>query len=355
MNRTLAKGIFYLVAVVLLIWTASLTYSFVSMALPNSHWLVPLLALVVFDVGMVAWMYVFLSHAEGAIQRGVAITLCLFDFVGVGLMVMAEVLMGGQQIAAVPQRIGDAAIWGIGIWTVVNVLGVIVFHLGDPEARKQMAFQGVKDAVWEGAHKDLKQRQIGMSKQLSHELGGRLMSELLSELAVDINNNNVPDILEPTRPTQAQIGIGGNDGRMSQEEIELYIKNNPDALRRLASLAQPDAGQGGNGPPRPGLTRNAVGYQTGQAGFDYPYLDRQGYVHPRYDWQQREWQELRNSPVAQGLALGSTSDEQREMYDQQLNAMIARWHTADRQAGLNTPDGQRANPTNRPPSGSSGR
>jgi hypothetical protein len=237
MSKTLAKGIFYLVAVVLLVWTGSLTYSFVSMALPNAHFLVPALALIVFDVGMVAWMYVFLSHAEGAIQRGTAIALCLFDFIGVGLMVMAEILMGGQQIAAVPAMIGDAAIWGIGVWTVVNVLGVIVFHLGDPEARKAMAFQGEKDAIWDGALKDLQQRRIGVSKQLAHELSGRMFAELLSELAVDINNNNVPDALE-RGPKISKPGVGGNDGRMTQDEILAYIMSNPDTLRQITALAQ---------------------------------------------------------------------------------------------------------------------
>jgi hypothetical protein len=243
MSKTLAKGIFYLVAVVLLVWTGSLTYSFVSMALPSAHFLVPALALIVFDVGMIAWMYVFLSHAEGAIQRGTAITLCLFDFVGVGLMVMAEILMGGQQIAAVPAMIGDAAIWGIGAWTVVNVLGVIIFHLGDPESRKAMAYQSEKDAVWEGAFKDLQQRRIGMSKQLSAVLGERLFTELLSQLSVDVDNDSVPDVLQ-SGPRISKPGAGGNDGRMTPEEIELYITNNPDAVRRITSLARKDEGRG---------------------------------------------------------------------------------------------------------------
>jgi hypothetical protein len=197
----------------------------------------------VFDVGMISWMYVFLSHAQGAIQRATAISLCLFDFVGVGLMVIAEILLGGQTFAVAPANLGDAAIWGIGVWTVVNVLGVIVFHLGDPENRKAMAFQSEKDAIWDEAQKVLKQRRIGMSNQLAAELGDRLFSELLAELSVDVNNNNVPDVLE-RGPTISKPGIGGNDGRMTPEEVQLYITNHPEEVRRITSLAQKDEGRG---------------------------------------------------------------------------------------------------------------
>ena len=105
LNRTIAKFLFYGVAIVLLAWTSSLTYSFLSMALPGQLWIVPLLGLVVFEVGMISWLFVFLSHAEGAIQRAVGIILCLFNFVGVGLMTISEILLSGQTMAAAPEML----------------------------------------------------------------------------------------------------------------------------------------------------------------------------------------------------------------------------------------------------------
>ena len=61
MHKTIAKGLFYGVATVLILWTASLTYSFVATALPQTHWLVPLFALVIFDIGMLAWLKISLD------------------------------------------------------------------------------------------------------------------------------------------------------------------------------------------------------------------------------------------------------------------------------------------------------
>ena len=113
MHKTIAKGLFYGVATVLILWTASLTYSFVATALPQTHWLVPLFALVIFDVGMLAWLKVFLDYAQGSGQRALALILSLFDFLGVGLMVLAEILLGGQTMVAPPENLGEYAIWGI--------------------------------------------------------------------------------------------------------------------------------------------------------------------------------------------------------------------------------------------------
>ena len=45
LNRTIAKYLFYAVAIVLFTWTASLTVSFLQSVMPNSFWAVPYLTL----------------------------------------------------------------------------------------------------------------------------------------------------------------------------------------------------------------------------------------------------------------------------------------------------------------------
>lgn len=196
LNRTIAKFIFYGVALVLLTWTASLTVSFLRSALPNTFWLVPFLGLVVFDGGMIAWLFVFISHAEGAIQRSVALCLTVFDLLGVGLMVMAEILLDGQQLVNAPDLLATAAIWGIGVWTIVNVAGLVLFHLGDPQARKEMAIQSEKDAIWEGALDALKNRRVQDQQRLAGELSDVMFRQMLAELRADDDRDGIPDLLQ---------------------------------------------------------------------------------------------------------------------------------------------------------------
>ena len=191
-GTTIAKILFYLVAAVLLAWTATLTYTFVAAALPEMPWYVPLLALVVFDVGMIAWMYVFIQYAEGAGQRAVSILLCVFDFFGVALLIIAEVLLGGQTWAVPPESLGEMAVWGIAIWTVVNVAGVVAFHLLSPEARKLMAFQGEKDAIVDAAFEQLKNRRVANSSRLADGLSKGMYDQPVVELFAD-KEGGIPD------------------------------------------------------------------------------------------------------------------------------------------------------------------
>lgn len=196
LSKTIARFAFYAVALVLVTWTASLTYTFVAGALPHMPWYVPLLSLVIFDMGMVAWMVVFLHHAEGAGQRAVAILTCALDLLGVGLMVIAEVLLGGQTLAVAPESLGEWAIWGIGIWTVANVIAVVLFHLLSPEARKSIAIQAEKDAVFEAALQGLRKKRVAAGARLADGLSDNMLQELVAELFADQDQDGVPDFLQ---------------------------------------------------------------------------------------------------------------------------------------------------------------
>lgn len=211
--RTIARLTFYAVAAVLFLWTASLTYTFVAGALPNLGWYVPLLSLVVFDVGIVAWMTVFLNYSEGAMQRAIALLACALDLIGVGLMVIAEILLGGQSWAVAPENLGEYAIWAIGVWTIANLVAVVLFHLGSPEARRQMAIQSQKDAVLEAALQNLDSRRIADGGRLADNISETMYRQLVSELfAEDDANGKVHPARangyyksdEPTRPTPAE-------------------------------------------------------------------------------------------------------------------------------------------------------
>jgi len=209
MNKTIAKFLFYAVATVLLLWTASLTVAFVSNALPASHWLVPYFSLVVFDGGMLAWLIVFLYHAEGSGQRVIAIASTLLDFLGVALMVIAEIFLGGQSLVAAPDMLGEYALWAIGGWTALNVFGVIGFHLMDNDNRQRMAIQGEADEVFTNALKLLKQKRVNISHSLADKMADGMLAELVDKVTKDVDNNGIPDIMERNnaprqRPSFAQ-------------------------------------------------------------------------------------------------------------------------------------------------------
>lgn len=245
LKSTTARLVFYAVALTLLAWSASLTYSFISNALPNSFFLVPAMGLVVFDVGMIAWLVVFLSYAQGAIQRTVAICLTVFDLIGVGLMVFAEILLDGQQLAAAPAMLGTLAIWGIGIWTFVNLAGIVAFHLGDPEARKEMAIQSEKDAIWEGALDALKNRRIDDQARLANELSAVMFKQMVSELRADKDGDGTPDVLQRGKQEPANRTPVLSD--ITHEELAAALAS----MRQLEARYSANGNGAGAGSERP--------------------------------------------------------------------------------------------------------
>lgn len=204
-NGQLARFVFAGVAIFIFGWTASLTYTFVGAALPDMPWYVPLLALVVFDVGLIAWLFVFLHLAKGIQQRSIALVTTIFDLLGVGLMVLAEILLGGQTWATAPESIGEYAIWGIATWTIGNLAAVVAFHLSSPEARQQMAIQNVSDEIFEETLQELRnlstENRNAMAQHMSKTMFADLEAKLASVLGEDYTKSRLQS--PPQIPTEA--------------------------------------------------------------------------------------------------------------------------------------------------------
>jgi hypothetical protein len=182
MWKFIAKLTFYGIALVTLCWTGFLTYSFVSKTLSNLGPVIPALSLIVFDGGMISWLVVFLHHAEGAGQRGLAIGLTLFDLIGVGLMAFSEILLGGQTMIAAPVELANWALYGIAIWTIGNVAGVVLFHLFDPVAQREMALKDAQDTVLAQTFEQLKIKTANIAAEVADRLSTDMVNDTVREL-----------------------------------------------------------------------------------------------------------------------------------------------------------------------------
>lgn len=208
LKRTGSTIVFGLISAVILLWTASLTTSFLRSVLPGQFWAVPYLGLVVFDGGMIGWMIVYLYNAEGSIQRSIALGLTIFNLLGVGLMTIAEIVLGGQTLTIAPDMLGTAAIWGVGLWTFANVAGIVAYHLSSPDARIAAAIQEEKDALIDAALDDLRNRRQENARVLSGQMGGAMYKALVSELGTDGDGDRIPDVYE--RPSKRHMAEATN-------------------------------------------------------------------------------------------------------------------------------------------------
>jgi len=270
MKRQGAKIIFALITVALFGWTAYLTVSFLSMALPGAFWIAPYLGLVIFDAGTIGWLFVYLYLAEGSMQRTIALGLTVFNLIGVGLVTMAEIVLGGQTLTAAPEGLGTAAIWGIGLWTFVNVAAIVGFHASSPEARLAAAIQDEKDAVTDMALQNMQARREANALALSEQLGAGMYNTLITELMKDADGDGVPDMYERKANRGPRITHTERPQLTAEQaaQVAAYLSlaqpvdtgnSTHAAPRHDAPAAPPSAGQGQrpNGPPAPTIGRRS--------------------------------------------------------------------------------------------------
>lgn len=195
--KPFAKVLFYALAAALFIWTGRLTYDLATALLPDMAF-AGLFALVLFDFGCIAWLWVFVHYAQGTGQRVTAIILTLLDLIGIGGVSLVELYMGGQSFIEVPPAIPTLAVWVVVIWTFFNIAAVVIFHLASPEAVAEMAMQSERDKLRQESLKLLSEKMNEVAESISHDLAEVLKEQTLEGL-VGRNGAN---------PTKEKIGGG---------------------------------------------------------------------------------------------------------------------------------------------------
>lgn len=204
----------YLLGAFLFFWTASLTMAFVGVVLPNMPF-APYFALVMFDGGVLGWMYIFLGLARGTGQRLISITMLIVDFLGLAAIGIAEVFLGGQNIAAIPENLGNIAIWVLAIWTLINVAGFVAFHITDPNNLEKIQRQLAEDKIISMTLQKLGDKTDQISDQVADALAERQMRDVLARLS----EKGDVDVLEVKQRPMLNSSNGHRNEKESFEEI----------------------------------------------------------------------------------------------------------------------------------------
>lgn len=171
----------YVFAIVVILWTASLTLSLVSRLLPGDD-ITPFFALALFDGGALVWLVVFIVKAQGLMQRATALIMTTLDLLGVGFMSFAELYLGGQTFAEVPPELGKLVIWGVGIYTMLNVVAIYAFHITDPAVSQEIEIRTEQDKIQSEAMEQARARLQARSISLGNRLADRLERQAMYNL-----------------------------------------------------------------------------------------------------------------------------------------------------------------------------
>lgn len=199
-NQVIASIMFMAFVVIILLWTATLTWSLVARILPGDQatsWF----ALALFDGGALTWLYVWKSKAKGAGQRGIALLMMVIDLIGVIIMAGGEIAL--SQSFFDPGDLGKYLVYALIGWTLLNVAAVYGFHVNDPETLKDAEVRDVQDEVQEESLKQLRAKMQRISASVSDALAFQATEQALREL---LPPGTSPDVINAyARPVQHKL------------------------------------------------------------------------------------------------------------------------------------------------------
>jgi hypothetical protein len=178
---TVGKILFWIFAVAIFFWTASLSLAALRTILPNDP-VKPFVGLVLTDIGALTWLLVFIGQAQGLPQRAISLIMFIVDLAGVILLSAFELLSSGQTLARVPEELGNAVIWGVIGLTLINLASAYFYHLAEPHTWKSIEFGVLTDRLQKEA---LQQAQMNVEKE-AQQLGAILAARATAELKYNL-------------------------------------------------------------------------------------------------------------------------------------------------------------------------
>lgn len=152
-NNTYIQSIFIVFTIIVILISSTLTFSFFLEFLPNflpmelvgkeiSQIFSGLFGLLVFDIGSLVWLYVYLKLAENDSQRTTSMFASLIDFAGSLITSFTYLIITGQKLYALSEglrsNIGFVALISIAFVMVYNFFSIWVYKKNSDESLKDI-------------------------------------------------------------------------------------------------------------------------------------------------------------------------------------------------------------------------
>jgi hypothetical protein len=150
MAKSLTFILVALMALALLIFTASRTLDLLQLLLPVNQSVFAYLGLVAFDGGLLGWSLWFAYGARGQYQRAIALLMVVLSLVAIGLSTIADLMLSASAkglVDALSEQQRLAILLAVGGIVFLNVAAFFFTHITDPERLRAMATENAKDQI----------------------------------------------------------------------------------------------------------------------------------------------------------------------------------------------------------------
>jgi len=229
----------------LLVYSGYRSFDILSTTAGNFNMLFVIVGLLGLDGGALVWSHLYEKKAEGN-QATLAALLTVADIVGVGLAMIADMLMHSKMGADYTDFIGSVSVWVVGAIMFLNIVGGLVYPMLSPaaeRARKEKELEADYNIKARSAEHDLKLAQLELANARTSSAARKLRLQATDTLYV-----TPEDGLQLSQPAAAPkvMAMAKDDGRSggpladapSDDEIE-RVKAFLNAMGRGAEVDGP--------------------------------------------------------------------------------------------------------------------
>jgi len=188
MNKIGGKIVLWGVIIGMLAFTSIRTIHFLQRTFPPDQQYVAYIALLAFDVGVLAWFYYATKSAEGAAQRAMAYGMILVCAAGVITTTVADMTIVSSQngLSKLPPDVGTLGLWAAIIVIILNFLAGILVHLADPNHLKQFEMQNAKDVIHATTMHHIRQQAHAIAPHIAAQVSQYWAAQVTAEMTGQI-------------------------------------------------------------------------------------------------------------------------------------------------------------------------
>lgn len=212
----------------LLIYSGYRSFDILTTTSGNANLLFVIVGLLGLDGGALIWSHLYEKKAEGN-QATLAALLTVVDIVGVGLCMIADMLLHSKMGAQYSDFVGTVSVWIVGAIMFLNIVGGLIYPMLSPaaeRARKEKELEAEYGIKARAAEHDLRLAQL--------ELANARTSSAARNLRLQAT-----DTLFVAPPTPAQGMAKDMGGPLADVPNDDEIRRVMDYVKRMGGGADP--------------------------------------------------------------------------------------------------------------------
>ncbi len=187
MAKSLTFILVALMALALMLFTASRTLDLLQLLLPANQSVFAYLGLVAFDGGLLGWSMFFAYGARGAYQRAIALLMVIMSLIAIGVSTIADLMLSASAkglVDALSEQQRLAILLAVGAIVFINVAAFFLTHITEPDRLRHMAVEGARDKIQARTLQLISQKADVHANDMADQLSEQWVSEAYAQLGL---------------------------------------------------------------------------------------------------------------------------------------------------------------------------